>query len=182
MKDKNGIILHVGDIVRHDDGYDLIVSIDSYGSYFGKLMCDENHSCKDMQYCLTSSEIVKINMEQFETYCTEEQTKKAFELGAPLKQVFYNVVTKDALERYNLVLIDGKEYKIPTAGQMIEWLEKRGISEILVIKSSFVGKIWGFGISDQNGFITGNTKDLNSRKEATLAAIDASLEYLTNNI
>lgn len=61
IKDKNGVSLKVGDIVRNIYGYDLIVSIDSDGEYFGKLVCDEKDSCRDIPYSLNSEEIVKVN-------------------------------------------------------------------------------------------------------------------------
>lgn len=60
MKDKNGVSLKVGDVVRNKYGYDLIVSVDSDGEYFGKLVCDEKDSCRDIPYSLISEEIEKI--------------------------------------------------------------------------------------------------------------------------
>ena len=60
MKDMYGSYLKVGDVVRNVYGFDLIVSMDSDGNYFGKLVCDEHHSCKDIPYALISSDIVKI--------------------------------------------------------------------------------------------------------------------------
>lgn len=116
-------------------------------------------------------------MNRYILFCTPEQTKKALELGAPIEQVFYNVVTKEALKRYNLVFIAGKEYKIPTAEQIIGWLEEQ-----LNVREIFIRRCgnWRYEIYidphyhlEENGFA--------SRKEATLAAIDAALEYLTNN-
>lgn len=61
MEDKDGTILKVGDLVRNKYGYDLIVSIDSDGDYFGKLVCDEHDSCKNIPYALHSPDIVKIS-------------------------------------------------------------------------------------------------------------------------
>lgn len=60
IKDKNGVILKVGDTVRNIYGYDLIVSVDSNGKYFGKLVCDETDSCKDIPYALISDDIIKL--------------------------------------------------------------------------------------------------------------------------
>ena len=60
MRDKNGSSLKVGDVVRNKYGYDLIVSVDSDGEYFGKLVCDETHSCRNIPYSLNSDDIVKI--------------------------------------------------------------------------------------------------------------------------
>ena len=61
MKDKNGVSLKVGDVVRNRYGYDLIVSMDSDGEYFGKIICDEKDSCRNIPYFLISEEIVKIS-------------------------------------------------------------------------------------------------------------------------
>ena len=61
MKDKNGVSLKVGDVVRNRYGYDLIVSMDSDGEYFGKLICDEKDSCRNIPYFLFFFEIVKIS-------------------------------------------------------------------------------------------------------------------------
>lgn len=109
-------------------------------------------------------------------YCTPEQTKKALELGAPIKYT---------LER----LIDSC-FKpiIPTAEQMISWLEEQG----MLIDVSFIGtdkpKMQGDKIFIYHVFDLNEWKELipfsriySSRKEATLASIDAALEYLSNN-
>lgn len=111
--------------------------------------------------------------------CTSEQTKKAIKLGAPIENVYYNVVTKEALERYNLVMIGGKEYKIPTAEQMIGWLEEQGITfDVLFIHETKVYKYY-FRYKD---YFKRRCKISTSRKEATLIAIDVALKYLTSKI
>lgn len=106
-------------------------------------------------------------MEKYTIYCTLEQTKKALELGAPIKYEHdcYGVPTSPIT---------------PTAEQMIGWLEEQEC-----IKSIDVGKssVWDASVSGHNdgdGYIFCDTC-LYSRKEATLAAIDAALEYLSNN-
>lgn len=98
-------------------------------------------------------------------YCTSEQTKKALELGAPLKSYTANgYVESDCAE-------------CPTAEQMIGFLEEQDI--IYCIDILFEGK------DDYSMCVSGDSFDVveggySSRKEATLAAIDAALEYLSN--
>lgn len=64
-------------------------------------------------------------MERYTIYCTKDQTRKAFKLGAPLQ---YGDQGKE------VVYIEDEGYmKIPTAGQMCGWLEEQYID-------CFVGK------------------------------------------
>lgn len=58
--DCNGTLLSVGDVVHDRWGYDLIVSIDEAGCYFGKLVCEPTHSCANIPYCLNTKDITKI--------------------------------------------------------------------------------------------------------------------------
>lgn len=119
-------------------------------------------------------------MNRYTIYCTEKQTHKALELGAPIKQVFYNVVTKDALKRYNLVFIAGKEYKIPTAEEMIGWLEDKGIYIDITNCYDVVQNYTISSVAFNPKGYTEKKLPYPSRKEATLATIDAALEYLEN--
>lgn len=111
-------------------------------------------------------------------YCTPEQTKKARELGAPIEVKTIEEAPKDW---------QGKAYftgmatcaKLPTAEQMISWLEENNIETIIVCKKD--GGDYGYTV-----YHTSHRSPLqhfwfSSRKEATLAAIDAALEYLSNN-
>lgn len=112
-------------------------------------------------------------MDKFSILCTEEQTKKALELGAPIEllpnytefQNFPYVKCNDGNERPCI---------IPTAEQMIGWLEEQGIWEISVYKN-----IWTYSwtVLPLKGERL-NGHDFKSRKEATIAAIDAALDYL----
>lgn len=100
-------------------------------------------------------------MDDYTIFCTEEQAKKALVLGAPIiKEERFSPVN------WNSGLIN------PTAEQMIGWLQgqKIGIS----IKE---------GLDSWFYLITENKKDIvqwekPTRREATLAAIDAALDYL----
>lgn len=72
----------------------------------------------------------------------------------------------------------GRSYLLPTAEQMRCWLEEY-VKEVR-INQSVIGS-WYFEIYiNPHEMIRKNCGYL-SRKEATLAAIDAALEYLTNN-
>lgn len=125
-------------------------------------------------------------MDKYKIYCTAEQTKKAFELGASIefeqtivhdwstgKPVPYPDIATDK---------DGEPILIkPTAEQMIGWLIKEhGILPVIDMANS---------VSFECGFASmikmeNNVKRFvgiySSPEEATLAAIDAALGYLEN--
>lgn len=118
-------------------------------------------------------------MNKYTTHCTEEQTKKAFELGAPI------VILPNYEEYSGFPFVrhtNGNEYPcvIPTAEQMIGWLEEReDIDEIAPMKKGdywvyvvYMAGIWSDIESPEDAFYP-------TRKEATLAAIDAALDYLS---
>lgn len=119
-------------------------------------------------------------MDRFTIYCTPEQTKKALELGAPIgkvrisgrdtsRPVFYTDDTNKNTEC--------DAYYIPTAEQMIGYLEEKYSLHFLTgidDEDKFF-----FNVYHTEGYI--EVRGCNSRKEATLAAIDATLEYLANN-
>ena len=105
-------------------------------------------------------------MDKFAIHCTEEQTKKALELGAPI------TTSNDRFDEHvSPICKEGEQWLyaiIPTAEEMIGWLEEQGI---LV------------GINHCDYEIEVGTFFIHCRKkgrvEATLAAIDAALEYLS---
>lgn len=69
---------------------------------------------------------------------------------------------------------------IPTAEQMIGWLEDIVLKEIHVQR--LLNGMWSFFFVNENeDFVIKDKSEFNSRKEATLAAIDTALEYLNNN-
>ncbi len=111
-------------------------------------------------------------MEQFTIYCTPEQTKKALELGAPI-------------ETYKPIIIDsraGGSFTTPTmetvtAEQMIGYLATKGI---------FVGVAWDYINMKWESYTHVERKMIGCdgyycREEATLAAINEALEYLSKN-
>lgn len=153
---------------------------------------------------------MKLKMKEFTIYCTEEQTKKAFELGAP-------IITLPNYEEYKdfpfVRCGNGNEYPciIPTAEQMLGWLESQ--KEILDINISLYEDDgyprmcgYSFDIYDRDKNIIVGTftekgnlvymdpisrkyiylvgtyyNDFLTKNEATLAAIDAALDYLIDN-
>lgn len=110
-------------------------------------------------------------MNRYKIRCTEAQTKKALELGAPIKFTEWN----DDNSAY--VGLKGEIYAIiPTAEQMIGWLEEQNIF-VNFAHTSFGYDSWIKRRSD-NKLLSKSLGFVSSRKEATLAAIDAALDYL----
>lgn len=107
-------------------------------------------------------------MNQYTIYCTEAQTKKALELGAPIKATFLDVDKKFEYEGCHIL--------IPTAEQMIGWLEEQG-STISIEKTEFKGYWQGY-VATTNYKDSISKNGCVSRKEAILTAIDVALEYI----
>lgn len=120
-------------------------------------------------------------MDKYTIPCTESQTKKALKFGAPI-------------ETYKPIIIDSKaggSFTTPTmetvtAEQMLGWLEDNKL--IIQIECSEYCN-WFFRIKKVTHYLESDNWDLtnidcvydfSSRKEATLAAIDAALEYLSD--
>lgn len=120
-------------------------------------------------------------MNRYTIPCTEEQTKKALELGAPLYRL-YGTGFSDYSDYIDMLIIsDTETYAIPTAEEMVGWLEKQKI--FVYIEPCFdISCSWHIASKGYNkyGYVS-DTKVCKTRKEATLAAIDAALEYLLNN-
>lgn len=115
-------------------------------------------------------------MNNYTIYCTEEQTKKAIELGAPITinswppindvKFMWISPPEDAIAWNN-----STNGLIPTAEQMIGWLEEQG----------FYIRLSSSGGSVEIDFNCICEEVGTSRKEATLTVIDAALDYLINN-
>ena len=121
-------------------------------------------------------------MDEYTIFCTTEQTRKAFELGAPIYYELECHINLETLERepYPDVKVneDGEPIlKTPTAEQMIGWLEEQ-IDNINLIKITN-GK-WLYMFYPTNSSSHETKSGYPTRKEATLAAINAALEYLSN--
>lgn len=112
-------------------------------------------------------------MNRFEIYCTAEQTKKALELGAPIREIDYPKDNQEYIQTNNL-----RFYLIPTASQMLGWLEEQGLC--IDADWTWDGRVtmWVWDNTEKERVYTSNT---DSRQEATLAAVDAALDYLIKN-
>lgn len=118
-------------------------------------------------------------MRKYKIYCTQEQTKKSLNLGAPLEIGEGKGTILCRLQNFHTY----KACVIPTAEEMIGWLEEQGVSiEIRVNQrtdgvTNFVYNV----ICGSYASLNNEVIFFDSRKEATLAAIDAALEYLAND-
>lgn len=58
VRDKNGVILKVGDIVHNRWDYDLVVHRKRKGGeWYGMLVCEKGDSCENIPYALISEEV-----------------------------------------------------------------------------------------------------------------------------
>lgn len=113
-------------------------------------------------------------MDRYTIYCTEEQTRKALALGAPIDYSSDNF-DSDCTDNIGR-LSNGLYAIIPTAEQMIGWLEEQEeISDLHIFKPAIR---WTFELYTSNGGGKNNHPLFNTRKEATLASIDVALDYL----
>lgn len=125
-------------------------------------------------------------IQDYSIYCTEEQTKKALELGAPISNA---VGMADIVKEKYFGDGKGNFIILPTAEQMISWLEEQGILvDINPINGlHFYWMLRTKELDEGSGRYmwecqyTTPERDLeyDSRKKATLAAIDAALDYLS---
>lgn len=114
-------------------------------------------------------------MNNYTIYCTPEQTKKALELGASIRTCGYYY--KQQFECNTVSETD--LHILPTSEQMIGWLEDQDNIDYIYVYKNY--SIWLFKIILVSGMEVWCESRYNSRPEATLAAIDAALEYLTKN-
>lgn len=132
-------------------------------------------------------------MDKYTIYCTEEQTRTALKLGAPIKLLY----EKDNTSNQQYLILTAQEYtrlcnegycyaKVPTTEQMIGWLEEKGFA--IDIFNNTGGFIWDVMLTKAHNrliysFVEENVKYIpyRNRKEATLAAINAALRYLIEN-
>lgn len=119
-------------------------------------------------------------LQDYTIYCTKEQTKKALELDAPIERGhessrYYNIgVPVFYDENDTICRVSNSVIFIPTAEQMIGWLGEKDIHfdfEYITMTCCMV-QCDGKYLCNP---ITG------SREEVTLKAIDAALDYLTQN-
>lgn len=119
-------------------------------------------------------------MEGYTIYCTKEQAEKAFQLGAPI--IFLDKYPMSIRVSTNERHIDeGYVLAIPTAEQMIGWLEENGIKEVTINGTN--DNRWRYDVWIEYGCkpICSCPEGYTSRKEATLAGINVALDYLKYN-
>lgn len=122
-------------------------------------------------------------MNRYTIYCTEEQTKKALELGAPIKINYHPPFNGENFMWLSppadaIAWNNSTNCLIPTAEEMIGWLEEQKI--FVDIAPCFdISCSWRIESKSYNKYeYTSDIKVCKTRKEATLAAIDAALDYL----
>ena len=104
-------------------------------------------------------------MEEFTIYCTEEQTKKALELGALIiNGKYYHKICK----------IGEVEYATPTAEQMLGWFRSKGLR--FKIAEYTNSTFWQYHI--ESSFKCGSEL---CYRDAVLSLIDAALDYIADN-
>lgn len=134
------------------------------------------------------------SISDYTIYCTPEQTRKALALGAPieLESEYYHPTENDFMLDNPIpckYFTTGYHYaKCPTAEQMIGWLEEQmGITTFHINHySACKNEGYGYLIISKESVLECDAENEGmylypSRREAALAAIDAALEYLSNN-
>lgn len=116
-------------------------------------------------------------MYDYTVYCTPEQTKKALELGAPIDKDMYAPIIRYEQPWYCIDKEKSFAYHIPTAEQMIGWLEEKDEIQEFDI-AIWEDPLWSSIVHLKNKPAIILKKTYRTRKEATIAAIDAALEYL----
>lgn len=117
-------------------------------------------------------------MNEYTLYCTKDQTKKVLELGATL--------TEDRSDWFNTAnhicvgdtIFGDIWYHCPTVEQMFGFFRSKNIH--IVIHKDAVDKwsVYGHEIMPIEFTVFDRLTGFDSYEEATLAAIDAILEYL----
>lgn len=126
---------------------------------------------KDVSLASTATSGKEARMNRYTIYCTEEQTEKAFELGCPLYRL-HGTGCSDYIDM--LVISDTEAYTIPTAEQMVGWLEDKELLISITAHNTPDNPIYNYSINRCEE----SWKTFSSRKEATLVAIDVALDYL----
>lgn len=113
------------------------------------------------------------NMNEYTIPCTKEQACKAQKLGAPIR-----VTINWSLDSNCKLVNNGVDgFVLPTAEEMICWLETTIFEEINIQRFA---NFWEYNVYLTDDDLISHNGHYKSRTEATLAAIDAALEYLTN--
>lgn len=113
-------------------------------------------------------------MNKYTIYCTPQQTKKALELGAPMNYVETNTPTPN-ITRIQCGFETDIYVEIPTAEQMVGWLDEQGVKINFYSSSRYTYELH-YANNYNNDVVI--SESFSTCKEASLAAIDAALEYL----
>ena len=82
----------------------------------------------------------------------------------------------DEYQKKGIAITKTRAYKIPTAEEMIGWLEEQENIDVIKINKGYK---WSYSIYDKDfNPISAPNECYDSRKEATLTAIDSALDYL----
>lgn len=112
-------------------------------------------------------------MDNYTIYCTEEQKKKALKLGAPIETYEPTIIHSRAGGSFTTPTIE-----TVTAEELIGWLEEQGLYFSIECIGDYVYEVW---TKDKDKSVIIINSCVHTRKEATLAAIDAALDYLKKN-
>lgn len=120
------------------------------------------------------------SINEYTIRCTVEQAKKALELGASIEfeqTIIHDWSTGKPVPYPDIAIDkDGEPILIkPTSEQMIGWLETKGFRFEVEYCTMYCMMV------HINDTYICNPICAYSRPEATLAAIDAALDYLSNN-
>lgn len=109
-------------------------------------------------------------MQDYTCYCTEEQTRRAYALGAPIEKNYC-----ETLNQTTSFSVDDMYLVIPTTQQMANWLRDKGVG----IKVGMYGiNTYEFAVAKNNSDLTiAASVIFDTYEEAELAAIDAALDY-----
>lgn len=116
--------------------------------------------------------------------CTQAQTMMALLLGAPIERQGYTTIKDNELPD-DWFSAGSECYHIPTCEQMINWIESKWSVRFHVC-SDQLGESYEYFVRKLPFQPTKDAYfsdfEFATRIEATLAAIDATLEYLFNSI
>lgn len=122
-------------------------------------------------------------MNKFTIYCSQEQTKRAYELGAPIEKslgISHGVKTTSITPEH-----EGSFYGvIPTVEQMKGWLEEQHQIYLHIAPTTngidtnwLYTMLFDFG-HDEEIWHVDDSHVYESRKDAMMDAIDEALKYL----
>lgn len=163
--DSKNSILHEGDIVHCKWGYDLIVSKDENGHWFGKLVCEPDDSCANIPYALVKEDIVL------------KMKKKKFEVG---EKLYFYYASDNSVEGYTILDKEDRFY--------IDDDHNRVYYEMLHLQPDNK-ELADCYTEDYNAIIDGLNEDdervikyKEEHKEIKMVSLDDICEYIASNM